>query len=100
MDTGGHLGMGRGLLVPLCYCTGLVERGLLCQHGTVDAVAACAYSLRNELCVCVSGLCRIELDGEKREVWKYTIENVSVQVQPEEEEREQCVFRDVRSSLH
>ncbi|KFP84784.1 Meckel syndrome type 1 protein, partial [Apaloderma vittatum] len=38
---------------------------------------------------------RIELDGEKREVWKYTIENVSVQVQPEEEEREQRMFRDV-----
>uniref|UniRef100_A0A8C4V8B6 MKS transition zone complex subunit 1 n=1 Tax=Falco tinnunculus TaxID=100819 RepID=A0A8C4V8B6_FALTI len=43
---------------------------------------------------------RIELDGEKREVWKYTIENASVQVQPEEEEREQRVFRDVRTSLH
>ncbi|XP_054065617.1 tectonic-like complex member MKS1 isoform X2 [Rissa tridactyla] len=41
------------------------------------------------------GAYRIELDGEKREVWKYTIENVSVQVQPEEEEREQCVFRDL-----
>ncbi|NXQ83615.1 MKS1 protein, partial [Nyctibius grandis] len=41
------------------------------------------------------GAYQIELDGEKREVWKYTIENVSVQVQPEEEEREQCVFRDL-----
>ncbi|KFV08743.1 Meckel syndrome type 1 protein, partial [Tauraco erythrolophus] len=40
------------------------------------------------------GAYRIELDGEKQEVWKYTIENVSVQVQPEEEEREQRVFRD------
>ncbi|XP_051491292.1 tectonic-like complex member MKS1 isoform X2 [Apus apus] len=37
----------------------------------------------------------IELDGKKREVWKYTIENASVQVQPEEEEREQRVFRDL-----
>ncbi|XP_071672990.1 tectonic-like complex member MKS1 isoform X2 [Patagioenas fasciata] len=57
------------------------------------------------LCTCVGGTvwcvgrwcqalgCRIELDGEKREVWKYTIENASVQVQPEEEEREQRVFR-------
>lgn len=43
----------------------------------------------------VLGLCRIELDGEKREVWEYTIENASAQVQPEEEEREQRVFRDV-----
>uniref|UniRef100_A0A8C3PKH9 MKS transition zone complex subunit 1 n=1 Tax=Calidris pygmaea TaxID=425635 RepID=A0A8C3PKH9_9CHAR len=41
------------------------------------------------------GAYRIELDGEKRDVWKYTIENASVQVQPEEEEREQCVFRDL-----
>ncbi|XP_075627548.1 tectonic-like complex member MKS1 isoform X6 [Balearica regulorum gibbericeps] len=40
---------------------------------------------------------KIELDGEKREVWKYTIENASVQVQPEEEEREQRVFRDLYS---
>ncbi|KFV97243.1 Meckel syndrome type 1 protein, partial [Eurypyga helias] len=40
------------------------------------------------------GAYRIELDGEKREVWKYTIENASVEVQPEEEEREQHLFRD------
>ena len=52
-----------------------------------------------EFCPCVLGLCRIELDGEKREVWKYTVENASAQVQPEEEEREQCVFRDVRTGL-
>ncbi|KFP75612.1 Meckel syndrome type 1 protein, partial [Acanthisitta chloris] len=38
---------------------------------------------------------RIKLDGEKREVWEYTIENASAQVQPEEEEREQRMFRDV-----
>ncbi|KFQ00515.1 Meckel syndrome type 1 protein, partial [Leptosomus discolor] len=41
-----------------------------------------------------TGAYRIELDGEKREVWKYTVENVSAQVQPEEEEREQRVLRD------
>lgn len=52
-----------------------------------------------EFCSYVLGLCRIELDGEKREVWKYTIENASVQVQPEEEEREQRVFRDVSTGL-
>ncbi|XP_068010604.1 tectonic-like complex member MKS1 [Melanerpes formicivorus] len=38
---------------------------------------------------------RIELDGEKREVWKYTIENVSAQMRPEEAEREQQMFRDL-----
>ncbi|NXH18488.1 MKS1 protein, partial [Bucco capensis] len=43
------------------------------------------------------GAYRIELDGGKREVWKYTLENVSVQVQPEEEEREQRMFRDLYS---
>ncbi|XP_062448579.1 tectonic-like complex member MKS1 isoform X2 [Rhea pennata] len=43
------------------------------------------------------GAYRIELDGEKRELWKYTIENASVQVQQEEEEREQRVFRDLYS---
>ncbi|XP_021271539.1 Meckel syndrome type 1 protein isoform X2 [Numida meleagris] len=39
----------------------------------------------------------IELGGQKRELWKYTIENASVQVQPEEEEREQRVFKDLYS---
>lgn len=48
-----------------------------------------------EFLLCVLGLRRIELDGEKREVWEYTIENASAQVQPEEQEREQRVFRDV-----
>lgn len=56
--------------------------------------------LMGEFCPCVLGLCRIEVNGEKREVWKYTIENASVQMHPEEEEREQRVFRDVRTSLH
>uniref|UniRef100_A0A8B9ZXP1 MKS transition zone complex subunit 1 n=1 Tax=Anas zonorhyncha TaxID=75864 RepID=A0A8B9ZXP1_9AVES len=37
----------------------------------------------------------IELDRQKRELWKYTIENASIQVQQEEEEREQRVFRDL-----
>uniref|UniRef100_A0A8C5T940 MKS transition zone complex subunit 1 n=1 Tax=Malurus cyaneus samueli TaxID=2593467 RepID=A0A8C5T940_9PASS len=43
------------------------------------------------------GAYRIELDGEQREVWEYTIENASAQVQPEEMEHEQRVFRDVRT---
>nr|XP_048679881.1 Meckel syndrome type 1 protein isoform X3 [Caretta caretta] len=43
------------------------------------------------------GAYRIELDGEKRELWRYTIENASAQVQQEEEEREQRMFRDLYS---
>ncbi|XP_036693798.1 Meckel syndrome type 1 protein isoform X3 [Balaenoptera musculus] len=38
---------------------------------------------------------RIETDGEKQELWKYTIDNVSSLAQPEEEEREQRVFKDL-----
>ncbi|NWI16132.1 MKS1 protein, partial [Crypturellus soui] len=43
------------------------------------------------------GAYRIEVDGEKRELWMYTIENASAPVQPEDEEREQRVFRDLYS---
>ncbi|XP_030392459.1 Meckel syndrome type 1 protein isoform X2 [Gopherus evgoodei] len=43
------------------------------------------------------GAYRIELDGEKRELWRYTVENASAQVQQEEEEREQRMFRDLYS---
>ncbi|XP_019401959.1 PREDICTED: Meckel syndrome type 1 protein isoform X1 [Crocodylus porosus] len=43
------------------------------------------------------GAYRIEMDGEKRELWKYTIENASPQVKQEEEEREQRVFKDLYS---
>ncbi|XP_025905978.1 Meckel syndrome type 1 protein [Nothoprocta perdicaria] len=43
------------------------------------------------------GAYRIELDGEKRELWTYTIENASAQVQQEDAEREQRVFRDLYS---
>ncbi|XP_030047527.1 tectonic-like complex member MKS1 isoform X2 [Microcaecilia unicolor] len=38
---------------------------------------------------------RIEMDGEKRELWKYTIENASVAVRPEEQEREQHMYKDL-----
>ncbi|OWK15061.1 hypothetical protein Celaphus_00000617, partial [Cervus elaphus hippelaphus] len=38
---------------------------------------------------------RIETEGEKQELWKYTIDNVSALAQPEEEEREQRVFKDL-----
>lgn len=69
-----------------------VEGTLLGQEGPIDAIILC---IMGEFYPCVLGLCRIELDGEKREVWEYTIENASAQVQPEEEEREQRVFREV-----
>ncbi|XP_020847607.1 tectonic-like complex member MKS1 isoform X1 [Phascolarctos cinereus] len=38
---------------------------------------------------------RIVMEGEKQEVWKYTISNVSSPAQREEEEREQRVFKDL-----
>ncbi|XP_075417656.1 tectonic-like complex member MKS1 isoform X1 [Tenrec ecaudatus] len=38
---------------------------------------------------------RIEADGEKQELWKYTIDNVSSLAQPEEEAREQRVLKDL-----
>ncbi|XP_029068505.1 Meckel syndrome type 1 protein isoform X3 [Monodon monoceros] len=38
---------------------------------------------------------RIETDGEKQELWKYTIDSVSSLAQPEEEEREQRALRDL-----
>ncbi|XP_054857378.1 tectonic-like complex member MKS1 [Eublepharis macularius] len=40
---------------------------------------------------------RIELEGEKRELWKYTLENASAVVQQDEEEREQRLFKDLYS---
>ncbi|XP_067393772.1 tectonic-like complex member MKS1 isoform X2 [Emydura macquarii macquarii] len=43
------------------------------------------------------GAYRIEVDGEKRELWKYILENASAPVQREEEEREQRMFRDLYS---
>lgn len=46
----------------------------------------------------LKGPYRIETEGEKQEhtsAWKYTIDNVSSLAQPEEEEREQRVFKDL-----
>ncbi|XP_077021019.1 tectonic-like complex member MKS1 isoform X6 [Tamandua tetradactyla] len=43
----------------------------------------------------LKGPYRIEMEGEKQELWKYTIDNVSSLAQPEEEEREQRVFKDL-----
>ncbi|XP_042298774.1 Meckel syndrome type 1 protein isoform X2 [Sceloporus undulatus] len=40
---------------------------------------------------------RIELEGEKREVWSFTLENASPQVEEEEAAREQRVFKDLYS---
>lgn len=43
-------------------------------------------------------LCRIASDGRKNEVWRLTVENVSTPMQPEEKEREENMYKDVRSS--
>ncbi|XP_045369732.2 tectonic-like complex member MKS1 isoform X2 [Camelus bactrianus] len=43
----------------------------------------------------LKGPYRIETEGEKPELWKYTIDNVSSLAQPEEEEREQRLFKDL-----
>lgn len=40
-------------------------------------------------------LCRIVTDGEKREVWRLTVENVSTCMKAEEKEKEQNMYRDV-----
>ncbi|XP_067328178.1 tectonic-like complex member MKS1 [Anolis sagrei] len=40
---------------------------------------------------------RIELEGEKREVWSVTLQNASPQVEHEDEAREQRVFKDLYS---
>uniref|UniRef100_G1R9L0 MKS transition zone complex subunit 1 n=1 Tax=Nomascus leucogenys TaxID=61853 RepID=G1R9L0_NOMLE len=46
----------------------------------------------------LKGPYRIETEGEKQELWKYTIDNVSPLAQPEEEERERRVFKDVSAT--
>ncbi|XP_071783046.1 tectonic-like complex member MKS1 isoform X1 [Centroberyx gerrardi] len=38
---------------------------------------------------------RIETEGEKREVWRLTLENVSTAMKPEEKEREQHMYKDL-----
>jgi len=40
-------------------------------------------------------LCRILTQGEKREVWRLTLENVSTAMKPEEKDREQNMYKDV-----
>lgn len=84
--------------MPLCCHTGLAG-GIAASGGTAD-VGARAVSCVMQFFSMWFGFCRIELGGQKRELWKYTIENASVQVQQEEEEREQRVLRDVRTALH
>lgn len=42
-----------------------------------------------------SVLCRITTEGEKREVWRLTLENVSAAMKPEDKEREQNMYKDV-----
>lgn len=43
----------------------------------------------------VGFLCRIVTDGEKREVWRLTVENMSACMKAEEKEKEQNMYRDV-----
>ncbi|KAM6174736.1 tectonic-like complex member MKS1 isoform 1-T1 [Erethizon dorsatum] len=43
----------------------------------------------------LKGPYRIETEGEKQELWKYTINNASLLAQPEEEEQERRVFKDL-----
>ncbi len=43
-------------------------------------------------------LCRIVTEGEKKDVWRLTVENVSTAMKPEEKEREQNMYKDVSSS--
>lgn len=38
-------------------------------------------------------------DGEKRDVWRLTVENVSACMKPEEKEKEQNMYRDVSPSM-
>uniref|UniRef100_A0A8C7W842 MKS transition zone complex subunit 1 n=1 Tax=Oncorhynchus mykiss TaxID=8022 RepID=A0A8C7W842_ONCMY len=38
---------------------------------------------------------RVETEGEKREVWRLTLENVSEGIRPEEKEREQRMYKDL-----
>lgn len=38
-------------------------------------------------------------DGERREVWRLTVENVSAAMKLEEKEREQNMYKDVSSPL-
>lgn len=42
-------------------------------------------------------LSRIVTEGEKREVWCLTLENVSTAMKPEDKEREQNMYKDVSS---
>lgn len=97
VDAGGE----EGALSASCCSTGPAEQG--CQVRVAQRtlmVPMPVLGVMGEFCLCVRGLCRIEVDGERREVWKYIIENVSIPVQPEEEERERQLFRDVRTVHH
>lgn len=43
-------------------------------------------------------LCRIVTEGERREVWRLTVENVSACMKPEDKVREQNMYKDVSLS--
>uniref|UniRef100_A0A8C5LLK5 MKS transition zone complex subunit 1 n=1 Tax=Leptobrachium leishanense TaxID=445787 RepID=A0A8C5LLK5_9ANUR len=45
----------------------------------------------------VKGPYRLEVEGHKRELWKYTLQHMSESVQREEQEREQNIYKDLYS---
>lgn len=38
------------------------------------------------------------MEGEKREIWRLTVENVSTTMKPDDKDREQNMYKDVSSS--
>lgn len=48
--------------------------------------------------VCGLWFYRIVTEGEKREVWRLTVENASTVMKSEEQDREQNIYKDVSSS--
>lgn len=44
------------------------------------------------------GFYRIVTEGEKKEVWRLSVENASTVMKPEEKDREQNIYRDVSSA--
>lgn len=55
-------------------------------------------SLQKLSYVCGLWFYRIVTDGEKKEVWRLTVENASTVLKSEEKDREQNIYKDVSSS--
>ena len=52
--------------------------------------------LSDTTCLCVTR--RVETNGEKKEVWRLTLDNVSTAMAAEDKEKEQHMYKDVSSS--